>query len=138
MHQIQQMFQSHPGRINFKSEEFAACIQACVTCAETCTACADACLAEETVAKLTSCIRTNLDCAEICKVAGTVLCRQTEPKTEFVHALLQTVLQAVRDCAAECEEHAAHMEHCRICALACRACEQKCEVLLQNFEAMAA
>jgi hypothetical protein len=138
MRQIQQMFQSHPARFNFKSEEFAASVQACAICTEVCASCADACLAEADVKKLVSCIRTNLDCADLCGTVVQVLCRQTEPKTEFVHALLQAVVQGVRDCADECEQHATHHEHCRICALACRSCEERCQRLLDGFEAMAA
>jgi GAF domain-containing protein len=37
---------------------------ACVECAEACTAYADACLSEEMVAELTTCLRTNADCAD--------------------------------------------------------------------------
>jgi hypothetical protein len=54
-----------------------ACIAACFECAQVCTACADACLSEDMVAELTKCIRTNLDCADICETTGRVLSRHT-------------------------------------------------------------
>src|SRR5690554_5492529 len=41
-------------------------------CAQACTACADACLSEDMVAELTKCIRTNLDCADLCETTGIV------------------------------------------------------------------
>ena len=138
MRQIQQMFQSHPARFNFKSDEFAACVQALATCAETCTSCADACLAEAEVKWLVACIRTNLDGADICGAAVKILCRQTESKTEFVHGLLGCVTQALRDCADECEVHSSRYEHCRLCALACRGGVERCQLLLDGFELMAA
>lgn len=138
MRQIQQMFQSHPARFNFQSDEFASCVQSLATCAQTCTSCADSCLAEENVKGLVACIRANLDGADICGAAVKILCRQTESKTEFVHALLGTLMQSLRDCADECEKHATHHEHCRLCALACRTCEERCQVLLDGFELLAA
>ena len=54
-------------------QKLAACIAACFECAQTCTACADACLSEDMVAELTKCIRTNLDCADICESTGRAL-----------------------------------------------------------------
>src|SRR5206468_12075580 len=55
----------------------ARCIEACVECSQACTACADACLSEPTIADLTKCIRSNLDCADICDTTGRVLSRHT-------------------------------------------------------------
>src|SRR4051812_29399701 len=55
----------------------ARCIEECFDCAQTCTACADACLSEATVADLIKCVRTNLDCADICDMTGRVLSRHT-------------------------------------------------------------
>jgi hypothetical protein len=46
-------------------------------CAQACTACADACLSEQNVADLAKCIRSNLDCADICDTTGRVLSRHT-------------------------------------------------------------
>jgi hypothetical protein len=30
-------------------------------------------------------------------------------------------------CAEECDRHAAHHEHCRVCAVVCRLCKQACD-----------
>ena len=58
-------------------QKLQECIEACFECAQACTACADACLSEDMVAELTTCIRTNLDCADVCETAGRVLSRHT-------------------------------------------------------------
>jgi hypothetical protein len=77
-HHITAMLNAHPGGTGTEDKEkLAACIAACFECAQTCTACADSCLAEEKVADLARCIRTDLDCADICAVTGAVLTRQT-------------------------------------------------------------
>ena len=47
--------------------------------------------------------------------------------------LLAAAIDALDDCAHECERHA-HMPHCRICAEACRRCEQACRELLDALK----
>lgn len=110
--------------------KLVACIEACVECAQACTACADACLAEDSVVQLTKCIRTNLDCADVCATTARVLSRHTGHDAELTAAVLRSCVTACRTCAAECSEHAGHHEHCRICAEVCRQCERMCDELL--------
>ena len=87
-HPITAMLDVHPqaarGADNTK---LAACIAACFQCAQTCTACADACLAEDTVADLVFCIRTDLDCADICTTTGSILTRQTATNAGISRAI---------------------------------------------------
>jgi hypothetical protein len=104
-------------------------IDACFDCAQACTACADACLAETGVERLVRCIRLNLDCAAICQATGQVLSRQTETDSELVRMQLEACIEACRLCGAECHDHADHMEHCRVCADACRHCEEACQII---------
>ncbi|ROQ04950.1 MULTISPECIES: four-helix bundle copper-binding protein [unclassified Curtobacterium] len=108
----------------------AACIDACFECAQTCTACADACLAEDMVAELTKCIRTNLDCADICATTGNVLSRHTGYDANLTRTILEACLAACKACGDECAQHADMHEHCKICADACRRCEEACTALL--------
>jgi hypothetical protein len=96
-----------------------------------CTACADACLGEETVAHLTKCVRTNLDCADVCETTSRVLSRHTGYDAHLTRAVLEACMQACRSCADECERHASLHEHCRICAESCRTCEQACRDLIE-------
>ena len=108
----------------------SACIEACFDCSQTCTACADACLSEEMVAELTKCIRTNLDCADICDTTGRVLSRHTGYDANLTRAVLQACVQACKSCGDECASHAGMHEHCRVCSVECRRCVPACRELL--------
>ena len=95
-----------------------------------CTACADACLAEDAVADLRNCIRTNLDCADVCVATASVLSRRTGSNLTVVTELLKACRTACATCAEDCEAHADMHEHCKLCADACRRCEKACSDLL--------
>ena len=110
--------------------KLAKCIEACFECAQACTACADACLAEDMVADLTTCIRMNLDCSDICVTTGRALSRHTGYDANLTRALLEACALACMTCGDECNAHADMHEHCRICADVCRRCEQACRDLL--------
>ena len=126
-----QMLDSYPRELDVDPALLVRCIEDCYDCADSCTQCADACLAEESVQELTTCVRLNLDCADLCAATGRVVSRQTGYDADVTSAVLRACIAACGSCAAECEIHAAHgMEHCRICAEECRRCEQACEELL--------
>ena len=126
-----QMLETYPREFNLDADVLARCIEACFDCAQACTACADDCLSEENVAQLVKCIRTDLDCADICQTTGRVLSRQTEYDANVTRAVVQACIASCRPCGDECEEHGEHgMAHCRICGEACRRCEQACQELL--------
>ena len=93
--------------------------------APACTACADACLAEDDVEELVTCIRLDQVCAELCRAVSVTLSIRAG-HTETLADLLRACETACGACAEECERHAGHHEHCRICAEACRACERAC------------
>ena len=135
--QTQQMLSTHPSGSDLDMGALTECIDACFECAQSCTACADACLAEDMVADLRHCIRTDLDCADICTTTGRVLSRLTEPDWSLVRAQVEALAQAVRACGDECEEHASMHEHCRVCAESCRRCEESCEQVLQAISSVA-
>lgn len=125
------MIKAHPNPTDdLNVDKLAEAIDACLSCAQTCTACADACLAEDSVAELRDCIRTDLDCADICATTAAVLSRRTGSNPTVVRALLEACRTACAVCAEDCESHAGHHEHCKICAEACRRCEKACEELL--------
>jgi hypothetical protein len=120
------MLDTYPADLgNVDKQALADCIDACFDCAQTCTAC----LSESMVAELTKCIRTNLDCADICDTTGRLLSRHTGYDANLTAATLQACLAACRACGDECERHAGMHEHCRVCAEACRRCEQACQRL---------
>jgi Domain of Unknown Function (DUF326) len=124
------MLQTYPAEINLDRDLLGRCIDACTSCAATCTASADACLSEEMVEHLRKCIRTNLDCADLCDATGRLLSRHTGYGANLTRATLQACAQACKSCADECAQHADMHEHCRICAEECRRCEQACQELL--------
>lgn len=119
------MLDAYPREFNVDRGLLVRCIEACYDCAESCTQCADDCLGEGSVQELTTCIRLNLDCADICATTGRVVSRQTGYDAELTSAVLRECIEACRSCADECEIHAAHgMEHCKVCAEECSRCEQ--------------
>jgi hypothetical protein len=125
------MLDAYPREFNVDRDLLVRCIETCSDCAESCTQCADDCLGEEIVQELTTCIRLNLDCADICATTGRVVSRRTGYDAAVTGALLRACIAACGSCADECEIHAAHgMEHCRVCAEECRRCEQACGELL--------
>jgi hypothetical protein len=85
------------------------------------------------VAELTTCIRTDLDCADICATTVRVLSRHTHYDANLTRAQLQVCRQACTSCADECAQHADMHEHCRICSEACRRCADACRELLASI-----
>jgi hypothetical protein len=130
-HRTSEMLATYPKDLgDVDRQKLIECIEACFECAQVCTACADACLSEDMVAELTKCIRTDLDCADICETTGRVLSRHTGYDANLTRAVLQACATACRSCGDECDRHAGMHEHCRICAEVCRRCEQACNDLL--------
>jgi hypothetical protein len=129
-----QLLQRYPKDLGgVDRQKLVACIEACVECAQACTACADACLGEDMVADLRTCIRTNLDCADVCDATGRVLSRHTGYDATLTRAVLEACAAACKACGDECGSHASMHEHCRICAEACRRCEQACRDLIASL-----
>jgi hypothetical protein len=126
MSHAQEMLETHPRALGVEIGVLAACIDLCFDCAQSCTACADADLGEPDVDTLIACISLCRNCSDICTSTGRVLSRQTEFVPELARVVLQACIEACRRCGAECERHAHHHEHCRICAETCRRCERAC------------
>ena len=125
--QAQEMIAAHPDVRGNTEDALIRCIEQCYSCAEVCTSCADACLAEDNIHSLTQCIRLDLDCADICNITGGVATRRTGSDEEIVRRMLDVCALACCLCGEECQRHASHHEHCRICADACRRCMQACQ-----------
>jgi hypothetical protein len=131
---VKEMLESYPVELSGRdSEALARCIEACVACAQACTACADACLSEEDLPDLRKCVRTDLDCADICETTGRVLSRHTGYDAANVRAQLVACAAVCRACADECERHAGRHAHCRVCSEACRRCEAACRDLMASL-----
>ena len=127
MKQLEPMLASHPAPAHSDGDIARACIEACYECAAICASCADACLGEADVAGLTSCIRLNLDCSDVCAVTGRLFARSSDRDGTALGLQLEACAAMCRACGDECARHAKHMEHCRICAEACRRCADACD-----------
>lgn len=101
-------------------QQHQSCLDACNACADACDHCATACLAEEHVGMLAECIRNDLDCAAICRLAAGFMARGSIHAAE-VCALCAHICDT---CAKECEKH--EHDHCQACAAACRKCAEEC------------
>jgi hypothetical protein len=117
--------QTEAGVLSLDGGPYDACIEACLACAIACDTCAGACLSESRVAHMAACIRSDIDCAEVCRLAAGMMARRSD------HALVVSKLCAAicHACAAECRQHPE--DHCQACAEACEACEAQCLQLIQ-------
>ena len=113
-------------------EVLLRCAEECLDCAASCTACADASLSEHDSQTLTRVIRVCLDCAEACTATGRIATRQSAPDIRLIRAVIEGCSAACLACAVECDRHAAHHEHCRICAEVCRRCKKACDAVLAH------
>jgi Domain of Unknown Function (DUF326) len=130
---VQDVIKTHPQPTSVDREALLRCIEECLDCAASCTSCADADLAESDVRELVRCIRLCLDCADTCETTGRIVIRQTAPDVSLVRAMVEACSVACFACATECDRHAAHHEHCRLCAEACRRCKNACDELLATI-----
>lgn len=135
MDRVRQMFRTHPAPASDAGDVAFALVKAASECARTCTTCADACLEESDPASLRLCIRTNLDCADICDTIARLISRPGTQDSDTLRAQLEACVIACDACATECEKHADAHEHCRICAESCRACASACEHMAEALVA---
>ena len=80
--------------------------------------------------ELAKCIRLDLDCADVCTATLRVVRSQPEYDANLTRPLLEACAAACKSCGEECMRHAEMHEHCRVCAEACRRCEQAGDELL--------
>jgi hypothetical protein len=127
---VADVIETHPQPTSLDHEALVRCITECLECAGTCTSCADASLAEPDVADMIRCIRLCLDCSDVCTATSRVATRQTATDLGVLRAVVEACAKACRASGDECERHASHHEHCRLCAEQCRRCEEACDALV--------
>ena len=76
---------------------------------------------------------SRLSCATA--ATGSVATRRTGSNEEVIRQMLTACEAACRPCGEECERHAGHHEHCRICGEACRRCEKACQEARRSMAA---
>jgi hypothetical protein len=127
---FQEIIKLHPHPTSLNLDARLRCVEECLDCAASCIACADASLSENDVRDLIRVIRLCLDCAETCEATGRIVTRQSAPDLGLFRPILEACSATCLASAEECERHAAHHEHCRVCAEVCRRCEKACDDLL--------
>ena len=128
------MLDTYPGTCGVDAAVLAAAIDALSDCAQACTADVDADLSEQNLAEMVTCIRLCLNCADICTATLGVASRQAQYDANTTKPLLRACVAICRSCGDECERHAPHHEHCRVCEQACRRCEEACQELLDALK----
>lgn len=101
-------------------EKYHACIEACYTCAASCDHCATACLSEPDPGSMIRCIKTDLDTAQVCRLAAAAMARDSD----FVAEICRLCAHVCEACAEICDQH--DFDHCKQCAKACQACAAEC------------
>lgn len=101
-------------------EQYASCIAACNDCADACDHCATACLDEKNVTAMARCIKLDIDCAALCRLAASYMARGSE----LASVICEACAQVCEECGEECAQH--KMDHCQKCAEACRRCAEEC------------
>jgi hypothetical protein len=130
---FQEIVALHPVPPSPSREALMSCAEECLDCAASCTACADASLSEPDFQELPRVIRICLDCADVCEATGRIAIRQTAPDAGLIRSVVEGCAVACLTCAEECERHAKHHEHCRVCAEVCRRCKDACDAVLAVF-----
>jgi hypothetical protein len=130
MSYAREMLDTCPGSINVDAGMLAAAIDAVSDCAQACAADIDADLSEPSLAEMVRCVRLCLNCADVCTATAGVLSRPAAYDADLARPLLQACVAICQSCGDECERHAQHHAHCRVCSDACQRCEQACRELL--------
>ena len=101
-------------------------LSALFTCIAACEHCSSSNLRGEDLTMMATCVRNTIDCADICTITARFIARDS---AHGIH-LLKECIEVCEACAAECDRHADHHEHCRKCAEACRNCAAECRKAL--------
>ena len=134
MSYARELLGTHPDGINVDADVLAAAIDAVSDCAQACVADTDADLSERDLAEMVTCIRLCLNCTDVCTATAGVISRPAAYDADVAKPLLQACVAICRSCGDECERHAQHHAHCRVCAEACRRGEQACRDLLSALK----
>lgn len=109
-------------------EQYQSCIDECYACATACDHCATSCLNEQDVQMMARCIRLDMDCAQICRLAASYMSKGND----FAGAICNMCAEICEACGEECAQH--QMEHCQQCAEACRRCAAECRRMASGVQ----
>ena len=128
---IKEMIAEHPDVAGHDNEYLGEAVRHAMYCAAICNSCADACAAEADVADRRECIRKCSDCADICAATARVAARRTGRNEAILKQMLEMCAAACDACAEHCEMH--DDAHCKRCARMCRECAADCRKAAENL-----
>lgn len=132
---IMEMINRHPQNIQEpRKTSLSNAIESCLNCAQVCAACSDACLGEREVERFRSVIRSTNDSNDLCSAVANILSRLNDQNPRILRSLITACIQQVQHTGIQCNEHAQHHEHCRVCSETCRACENALSEYLKFVE----
>lgn len=105
------------------SLQYAECIEACYDCAAACDYCAASCLKEEDPGMMRDCIRLDMQCANLCRLAAQFMAMGST----WAKSVCQLCAEICEECGKTCRQHA--MDHCQKCADACLRCAETCRAM---------
>lgn len=111
--------------MNMPHKKFQSCIDACYACASECDHCAVSCLDEQDASSMARCVKLDMDCAAMCRLAASYMARGSE----FAQSICRLCAEICEACGEECAKH--EMEHCQRCAEVCRTCAEECRRMAQ-------
>lgn len=127
---IEKMIAEHPQVTDDYNPSLGLAVRHAMYCSAICNSCADACLAEDM--DMNQCIRTCLDCADICQTTSRIAMRRTGSNRDLIRAQLAVCIEACEICETECSRH--DNPHCRRCAQMCRECADDCRRARQDLD----
>src|SRR5450830_803036 len=92
------------------------CLLACNECMAACLECAITCLKEDDPKAMVHCLKLDMECADVCRLAAASIARGDD----HLNAVCTLCAQVCHACAAECAKHP--MQHCKHCAESCQRC----------------
>jgi hypothetical protein len=126
---IKEMIAEHPHVKGHDNEPLTEAVKHAMYCAAICNSCADACSGEEE--DRADCIRLCMDCSDICTATYRVASRRTGSNEAVLKAMLEMCAKACDACAEMCEMH--DDAHCKRCAKMCRECAADCRKAAQTL-----
>lgn len=101
-------------------DEYKKCIEVCYLCAAACDNCAASCLEEKNLEMMRVCIKLDIQCANICRLAAQFMALNSEVAKE----LCRVCADVCQRCGDESGRH--EHDHCQDCSRACKRCAEQC------------
>ncbi|WP_328491601.1 hypothetical protein OHS59_01810 [Streptomyces sp. NBC_00414] len=133
MLQTRELLDSLSAKAPLSGETLAFTIDVLSVCEEAVTACAAGMTAEHSNPSMASAITLDLDCGDVVLATRRVLTGATGTDAGLLAAQLEACMIACQLSHDACGLHAAHHEHCRLCAEATQQAADACRTALAGL-----